>query len=729
MVLARRALLAGLCLAAPLAAQGPDTRVELDRYRAGLETIRDTTTLRRMVQAQEPERADSTIAAVGWLRRGFTRLRLGHAGDGWSFGRAAGDFTTAADLRPRWPLPWYGVALAQRGRAEWLAADRTNLGSRVGYGPLAEALSAARQALAVEPGYLPALALMVDAASRLRDTQAVTAEVLPALAGAWYAGVRDSQLVLALARVARISPFGAQGDSAPPLDELLRLAPATALAGHELAWSGLVAGRPWADSLYYAAAARPDAGGSSAYRAALRAVAGDSLLAGYDRARGAERSAWLRTFWSDLARRDLRDPAERLTEHYRRLAHAVQAFGLRVNRRYYAPNNIYRSDQEQYDDRGVVWIRHGPPDDRILVPLFGLPPLETWRYRRADGDLLLHFQAGGYSQAAGSRSLDFGGAIDDYRLVPTLFDWMYRQSSAYDMLLGSRCALHELYCKYMTWGPNGQAGLAAEERGLVTASAVIATGSDAMERRFARGLEARSELFAVGREGERSLVHVAFQIPVQVTEVARPGARLATAVHLRVAMLAPGGAVVGWVDTTTEASLPEGRPGLLDAFGRVTLTVPPGRWRYRVELSLQDSIGRVFPTDSLQVADFSGRRLALSDLVLGRPGIGAPWVPAVGDTAYFTPRATWARGDTLTLYHELYGLADREAYSARLSIRRGRKVELAIGWEGEATGPVTRVGRSISLARLAPGEYELALEVRGPDGSRSTARRRIRVTA
>ena len=115
--------------------------------------------------------------------------------------------------------------------------------------------------------------------------------------------------------------------------------------------------------------------------------------------------------------------------------------------------------------------------------------------------------------------------------------------------------------------------------------------------------------------------------------------------------------------------------------------------------------------------------------MLGRPGIGAPWVPALGDTAYFTPRATWARGDTLTLYHELYGLADREGYNARLSIRRGRKVELAIGWEGEATGPVTRVGRNLSLSRLAPGEYELALEVRGPDGSRSTARRRIRITA
>lgn len=725
MAVAPRVLLIGLCLAAPLAAQVPDTRVELERYRAELETIRDTVALRRLVQAQSPERTDSTLAAVGWLRRGFTRLRLGHAGDGWSFGRAAGDFTTATEYRPRWPLPWYGVALAERGRADWLAADRTNLGSRVGYGPLAEALSAARQALVVEPGYLPALTLLVDAATRLRDTQAVNTEVVPALEGAWHSGVRDTQLVLALVRVARTS---LRGDSAPPLDELLRIAPVTALAGHELAWSGLVAGRPWADSLYYDAAARSDDEGVAAYREALRAVAGDSLLAGFDRAEGEARTGWLRTFWNDRARRDLREPAERLAEHYRRLTHAVQAFGLQVNRRYYSPNNIYRSDQQRYDDRGVVWIRHGPPDDRILLPLFGLPPLETWRYRRADGDLLLHFQGGGYSQPAGSRSLDFGGAIDDYRLVPTLFDWMYRQSSAYDMLLGSRCELHELYCKYMTWGPNGAARLAAEERGLVTASAVIATGSDAMERRFARGLEARSELFAVGREGERSLVHVAFQIPVEVTEVARPGARLATAVRLRVAVLAPGGDVVGWVDTTTEASLPEGRPGLLDAFGRVTLTVPPGRWRYRVELSLQDSIGRVFPTDSLQVADFSGRQLALSDLVLGRPGIGAPWVPAIGDTAYFTPRATWARGDTLTLYHELYGLADRDGYSARLSIRRGRKVELAIGWEGEATGPVTRVGRNISLARLSPGDYELALEVRGPDGARSTVRRRIRIT-
>ena len=720
-------LTAGLLLlaaaAAPLAGQSPEVRAGLDGFRAELARLDDTTTLRARERALDPGPDSSDAGTIPWLERGLTRIRLGQVGDGWSFGRATRDFATAASRRPAWPWPWYGRALAEQGRAEWLGADPLNLGSRVGYGALQDALHSARRALAAEPEFLPALALLVDAAVALRDTQAVRAEVRPALAGAWAAGLRTPELVLALTRVAREELDDGLPPSAP-LDSLRRYLPATAEAGHALAWTALQAGAPWADSLYFSAAAHDDAPGLLAYREALFAIADDSALAGFDAAGGAERADWLRRFWEERARRDLRDPTERLAEHYRRLAHATRHFALQLNRRYYSPNNLYRSGQQWYDDRGVVWVRHGAPDDRVIVPLFGLPPLETWRYRRADGDLLLHFQAGGYS----SGGLDFGGAIDDYRLVPTLFDAMYQRSTAWDLLLLSRCPLHQAYCRYPAWGPHGRAQLVAEEQRVVIGSTEVAVSEAGWERRFAHGMSARMEAFAVGRLGERTLVHLAYQIPVAVRDGVDAGTRLQSPVRVRVAVLGPDGAVVAWGDTTTIASLPPGRPGVLEAFGRAVLAVPPGRWRYRVELGVGDSTGQVFPTDSVEVGDFEGGRLALSDLVLGRPGIGAPWAPEPPDTAYFTPRATWARGDTLALYHEVYGLPAGAPYLVRLTIRRGRRTALTAAWEGTAAGPVTRLGRALSLAALRPGDYLLELAVTAGDGGLATTRRRITIT-
>ncbi|MBK7717365.1 MAG: GWxTD domain-containing protein [Gemmatimonadetes bacterium] len=719
----RTVTLAWLAVTAPLASQSPGLRAELAGYQADLARVGDTTALRARERALEPGTDSSDTGTIPWLHRGLTRIRLGQVGDGWSFGRATRDFSAAAAQRPAWPWPWYGRALAEQGRAEWLAADPLNLGSRVGYGALEEALRSARQALVAEPGFLPALTLLVDAAVVLRDTQAVRAEVRPALAGAWAAGLRTPELVLALVRVAREE----LDDSLPPsvpLDILLRYLPATAEAGHALAWTGFQAGTPWADSLYYAAAARDDASGVLAYREALGAIADDSALAGFDAAPAEDRAGTLRQFWEARARRDLRDPAERVAEHYRRLAHATRHFALQLNRRYYSPNNLYRSAQQWYDDRGVVWIRFGAPDDRVIVPLFGLPPLETWHYRRADGDLLLHFQAGGYSSGA----LDFGGAIDDYRLVPTLFDAMYQRSTAWDLLLLSRCPLHPVYCRYPAWGPHGRAQLVAEEQRVVIGSTEVAVSGEGWERRFAHGLQARMEAFAVGRRGERTLVHLAYQVPVAVREGVPAGARLQSPVHLRVAVLGADGAAVAWVDTTTIASLPPGRPGVLEAFGRAAFAVPPGRWRYRVELAVGDSTGQVFPTDSLEVGDFDGARLALSDLVLGRPGIGAPWAPEAADTAYFTPRARWARGDTLALYHEVYGLAAGAPYLVRLTLRRGRRTALTAAWEGTASGPVTRLSRALSLAALRPGDYLLELAVTAADGGQATTRRRVTIT-
>ena len=140
---------------------------------------------------------------------------------------------------------------------------------------------------------------------------------------------------------------------------------------------------------------------------------------------------------------------ERLREHYRRLLYARRHFALTVSRRFYGGRDAYRSGSEELDDRGVIYVRHGEPRTRLRPFVFGLMPNETWRYDRADGDLLFHFSAG-YDDAG-------GGDLYDYRLVESVLDLRGASDAPIDQLLLSRQTLSPLYGRMLNWGPYGAA--------------------------------------------------------------------------------------------------------------------------------------------------------------------------------------------------------------------------------------------------------------------------------
>src|SRR2546422_4553585 len=70
------------------------------------------------------------------------------------------------------------------------------------------------------------------------------------------------------------------------------------------------------------------------------------------------------------------------------------------------------SDQGESDDRGIIYLRHGPPDKRASYQqvLDRIEPNETWLYRRPppEGDLIFHFVA--------------RGDVQDFKLVESLAD-------------------------------------------------------------------------------------------------------------------------------------------------------------------------------------------------------------------------------------------------------------------------------------------------------------------
>ncbi len=711
-----------LRLVSPVSAQSVPVRDSLHSFATAVALLTDTSALRRL--DRQFGRADSTPdgEAGRRMRRGFVRLRIGELGDGWSFGRAVHDFDRASELRPSWTEAWYARGVAQRSEGEWQARNPLNLGKRVGLGSIEDAVGSFVRAIAADSTNTAAGRALYDAAVAVRDTAALKIRALPALRQLAAIGSADTGALLALGRVERL-----MGDSAASLAAVrgyLARGGARGLGFRELAWSRFVAGEPGGDSAYFAGAAMEDSAGVAAYREDLALIADSAELGALDRLRGEPRAVWLRGFWTERARLSLRSCEERLAEHYRRLTYAERSFGLEVNRRYFAMKwtDMYRSGSTRFDDRGIVYLRYGPPDQRAATVTFDIMPNETWRYHRADGDLLLHFAA------------NPGGDIRDYRLIPSLADVegveiRDADKAATWFAFEDRCPLYPPYCKALAWGPFGRKRIMDEERALVTTSAAIAVTSDADEMHFIRPLDAAGAAFAVGRAPEGQLVHVVYRVALNAPPTLGADAEFRFPLRIRTNLFDASGRSGGWIDTATTILL-QGSDiarGAVDGVGRVTIVLPAGRWRYRMALSSGESTGVVLPLDSLVVPAFDGA-LAVSDLVLSKSGRGARWIPEAGDTAYFNPRRVWLRSDTIALYHEIYGLVAGTRYVARLAVRKGRRTALTLEWEGVATGEIARVSRTLSFARVPSGDYELVVEVHDASGRRAVSSRRIRIT-
>ena len=130
---------------------------------------------------------------------------------------------------------------------------------------------------------------------------------------------------------------------------------------------------------------------------------------------------FFRQFW---LRRDPMPAAPtnlRLAEHYRRLLYAEQHFVYDGFRLWF--NNPDKFGQIHwpdvyalnhiFNDKGLIFIRHGPPDERVFTTGSDLPANESWRYlRRGDQpEMVFHFMIDAV-----------GGAGNNWRLVPMLED-------------------------------------------------------------------------------------------------------------------------------------------------------------------------------------------------------------------------------------------------------------------------------------------------------------------
>ena len=720
-----------------LPAQSPEERVELERFRDSIGATVDTSGLlaleKRLIDSAKVDRGSGMVH----LKLGFLSLRLGDLGGKDHYDDAASEFQWGIDLQPSWPYAWYGMGLAEYGVGDSQISFVTGLKTMLGKDALTRSAVAFAKSAEIDPSFVRGLVDLANTALRQRVNIKLGVALEALRRSAATPAANDPQVLLARGRVER--EVG-DGDSAlVAFTGYLQSGSNRGLGLLEVARTQLLLGRFEGVTPYFEGAMVDDSLTVANYRTDLATIASDSVLGEFDSQQGPRRAAYLGRFWGERDLADLRTGGERLREHYRRLFYARKNFQLTSNNRHYDIVERYRSGSRDFDDRGVIYIRHGEPASRATYAAPGLEPNESWRYTRTDGDLIFHFIA--------------REDVQDFKLVESLFDVLGfssavklqdRSNNAGDnavaeQLMLSREQLSPIYRRLQAAGRGSTGRYQNQERRAGQASIAVGTTSDSYELRFPNELKATSEVLAVGRDSAGHQVQIAYAIAGSSLEPVTVTRGFLYSVRLRFVAMDDKGKVVSALDTTRHFVAPERVPPNEHLVGRVAAPVPSGALQYRLAIQQGDDAGLTLPRDSVRVGPTTSAALALSDLVLGSRTANLGWRRTPDDTVLFNPLRTYKRGEEMELYYEIEGLRPAP-YTVELAVKKrgsgggvfkkifgGGSAAIKLKFEQQATTTAVTTHRSLKLGRLKPGLYVLELLVVDADGRKDSRSREFQV--
>lgn len=466
-----------------------------------------------------------------------------------------------------------------------------------------------------------------------------------------------------------------------------------------------------------------------------------------------ERAEWIRRFWQKRSLESGANPEERLAEHYRRVAHASELYRRAGKRRIQmvakdglsGDTVLVEGRDLGLDDRGTVYLLHGEPDD-IVRTTSCANPNESWLYLLPDDRLVFHFAALGsgqqYSLVSGpiSACLGSGAEINPANLDVVIQALEERRD------LDPRLGIQATRLRSNTGRLlNAQTSGDQQRAALAFTSDVIRFESEARVEALG-GLERDSHAADLGRPIPFFYDTYAFRGANDSTDLvvafAVPGDRLPSTESAG-SYLYPLQLVVAVADTAEEeffradtartfssgVSLGQGE----HLRAAVELEVPPGEsYTHTVTLRTTgaDRVGGAYG-GPIEIPDFSGPGLAISDIVLGEEG--GSWRRG-GVSLGLVPPRRYLPGSVVTLFYEVYGL-DPEVETVRTSIEV-RPVRGGVGGFfrrlfGGGSGDITlrfqdvpevdetgaaQVVRTVDARALEPGGYRLRVEVETEDG-------------
>lgn len=701
-VMSRALSIVVLATTLPLAsAQGqtPAQRTVLEAFRDSLERASDSAGLAgleaRIVTGMRPNRASPTEH----VRLGFLALRQADLGAIRYFEDAATEFQTAGRLAPSWPYAWYGLGLAEYGTARSAQGPQRAAAAGTPYGRATTALS---RAVLADPRF--ADVLVDDAFQARRERQVAKVGVmLEALRLASQPRPSGLAVLAGLGRLER--EFGEPSAALRAFESWLAQAGRIrGVALLEVARTRFLLGQDNGAAPYYEGASFDDSAAVRGYRDDIVSIASERELQAFDRATGPTRVEVLRRFWSRRDAADLRKPNDRLREHYRRLYHARRTFPLYLPGR---PDARIASADLPVDDRGLVYVRHGEPDDRVQLSTLGVEPNESWRYARDEGDMVVHFVARHDPEV--------------YRLVESLLDVAENISEpgnpgddlvtrGQETLLRSREPLSPVYRRDRRDTPQRGRDFLLAERALSRASLRTATTTDSFRRHYARSLGARVDMALFGLDPSGGRLQVAYAVPFERLGAVWLGQDIDYPLRVRLTAFSMDGDPVVVMDSTVR---PRTWEHLGDRWLAGAFAIPLATGRVRLALAFEDgdSVGTLLPVRSFEI-QLPGA-VTLSDLAVGMPGM--PWhaEAVVGDRVALLPLGTLRRSDAAEVAYEVTAPSDVPLSSQLTLMRADERAGVVSSERLEEKAAVGRrlVRHALDLHKLKPGLYRLEVTV------------------
>lgn len=403
----------------------------------------------------------------------------------------------------------------------------------------------------------------------------------------------------------------------------------------------------------------------------------------------AEKPGYLRAYWRTLADASFVAVDERLAEHYRRLRHVYENFRLELpERRHYGGTTAYVPPwQTGFDDRGVIYLRHGEPDD---VAHYSGPEVEqnvSWKYQRAGGDpLIFHFMA--------------DEDIHDFKLVRSLRELVIddsRKMSAhtrisssarpaedrYDARIqaGELRALQDLYSSRGHLSPLYNRAATSldplvlqDEEGRVAEDVVLGTRTISYSPAPV-GDPLLYPVYAVPFKDPGGTASVAFYYALpttQVTILPRQGGGSEVDYRYQLLVSDPDEASAAArqeqnVRISTPGQIPRQAGAMLP--GVRSVEVSPGTYQYGLKLTDLNSGRSGVTQGSVAVDDFAAGGLAMSGVVLAHsvtPADGpGPFVRWNRIKVLPLPSRVFRRDQPVFVYYEVYGLGEDDEGATR----------------------------------------------------------------
>ena len=691
---------------APVLAQTPAQRTVLEAFRDSLERVGDSLGLARTEAGMVALMVRGRANAFDHLRLGFLALRQADLGATRYFEDAASEFQTVTRMAPSWPYAWFGLGLAEFGLLHARSAQRTSTQP-----PLARASVALARAAMLDGRFADMLVEEAFQARRERYQPKVTV-MLVALRVAAKPKAPNPMILAGLGRLER--EFGEPGTALQAFESWLpQSGRQRGLALLEIARTRFLMGRQDGYTPYFDGAAFDDSATVSSYRDDLALIASGGELQQFDRSSGAQRVAHLRGFWGGRDAADLRMPGERLREHYRRMYLARRTYPI------FLPGRPleYIATASTVDDRGLMYIRHGQPDDRVELTTMGVEPNESWRYVRPEGDLVIHFVA--RHDPAVFRLVE---SLLDVAETGEVFNPSTRDlvSRGREALLRSREQMSPVYRRERRAGPERGRAFVLAERAMSLQSLRVATSTDSYRDRFATSLAARVDFAILQVDSAGARLHIAFAVPFAQFGAAWLDQGVEYPVRFRLSGFNEAGVVITALDTVA-------RPITREVFGErwlagtLSVPIPLGRLRVRVAMQDGDSVGTLLPLRSFEV--LAPGALVLSDVTVGVPS--HPWQAELGagERVALLPLGLLWRTDRAEVAYEVTA-PPGAALKSQITLMRadeqaGVVSNQQIAHPSRATRQLFR--QVLDLRKLKPGLYRI--EVTVTDGLGGLARR------